>query len=216
MDDSSKEPENSQLCAQMPVKLLTKPRVCYTCKIPFTKLHDFYDQLCPDCAALNWAKRNFMADLRGRVMIVTGARVKIGFQIALRLLRCGCHVIGTTRFPRDAATRFSKESDYESWKGSLDIIGLDLRDHDSIVDFVSFISANAMRLDAIIHNACQTIRRPPMYYQNLIEREISSLEQLRDAKIIQPLLEKDEALYSWRERQGHRVTQTDKETERER
>ena len=34
------------------------PTTCYTCKKPFTKLHFFYDQLCPECAELNYLKRN--------------------------------------------------------------------------------------------------------------------------------------------------------------
>ncbi len=44
-------------------------------------------------------------DLTGRVAIVTGARVKIGYQAAILLLRAGARVIVTTRFPHDAAAR---------------------------------------------------------------------------------------------------------------
>jgi len=28
---------------------LQKPRYCYVCKAPFTKLHFFYDAMCPAC-----------------------------------------------------------------------------------------------------------------------------------------------------------------------
>jgi hypothetical protein len=41
-----------------------------------------------------------------------GARVKIGFQASLKLLRAGAHVIVTTRFPIDAAARYANEPDY--------------------------------------------------------------------------------------------------------
>ena len=37
----------------------------------------------------NFAKRDELADLRGRVALVTGGRVKIGYQAGLKLLRCG-------------------------------------------------------------------------------------------------------------------------------
>ena len=43
------------------------------------------------------------------------------YQIALRLLRSGATVIAVTRFPHDAAKRYSNESDYENWKEKLRI-----------------------------------------------------------------------------------------------
>jgi hypothetical protein len=58
---------------------------CYTCKKSFRELHDFYDQLCPVCAKLNFLKRNQVADLRGKVCLVTGARVKIGYRCCLKV-----------------------------------------------------------------------------------------------------------------------------------
>ena len=89
---------------------LNVPIPCYTCKRPFVDLHFFYDQLCPTCAELNYTKRNETVDLSGRIALVTGARVKIGFRAALKLLRCGCTVIATSRFACDCAQRFARES----------------------------------------------------------------------------------------------------------
>ena len=43
------------------------------------------------------------ADLRGRVALLTGGRVKIGYQAGIKLLRAGAQLIVTTRFPRDSA-----------------------------------------------------------------------------------------------------------------
>ena len=68
---------------------LPKLRSCYVCKVRYRELHHFYDQLCPNCAALNFAKRHQSADLRGKVAVVTGSRVKIGYQTCLKLLRAG-------------------------------------------------------------------------------------------------------------------------------
>src|SRR5580698_8326119 len=35
---------------------LINPRACYICKKEFTKVHFFYDAMCPSCAELNYAK----------------------------------------------------------------------------------------------------------------------------------------------------------------
>jgi hypothetical protein len=65
---------------------LKKPRTCYVCKGEFRRLHFFYDAMCPACAELNYAKRFQTASLEGRVALVTGARVKIGYQASLKIL----------------------------------------------------------------------------------------------------------------------------------
>ena len=75
-----------------------EPQHCYVCKEKYTVLHHFYDQMCPPCAAFNFAKRTELADLTGRVALLTGGRVKIGYQAGLKLLRSGVHLIVTTRF----------------------------------------------------------------------------------------------------------------------
>ena len=73
----------------------------------YRELHAFYDQLCPSCGDFNFAKRTETADLRGRVALLTGGRVKIGYQAGIKLLRAGAELIVTTRFPRDAAARYA-------------------------------------------------------------------------------------------------------------
>ena len=83
--------------------------------------------MCPMCADLNWLKRTATADLCGRVALVTGARVKIGYEIVLFLLRAGCRVIATTRFACDAARRFQQAPDFEVWRDRLELRALDLR-----------------------------------------------------------------------------------------
>ena len=65
---------------------------CYVCKQKYAVVHHFYDQLCPPCAELNFRKRTELADLRGRVALLTGGRVKIGYQTGLKLLRAGAHL----------------------------------------------------------------------------------------------------------------------------
>lgn len=155
-------------------KEVNRPRQCYTCKCRFLLLHHFYFQLCPTCAALNWEKRNQMADLSGQVVLLTGGRVKIGFFAALKLLRAGAVVCVTTRFPNDAAERFACEADFDAFRDRLHVVGLDLRDLPALEHFCAFFATTFGRLDAIVHNACQTVRRPPAFYHHLIEAELSS------------------------------------------
>jgi len=147
---------------------------CYVCKQKYTEIHHFYDQMCPACAEFNFAKRTELADLKGRVALMTGGRVKIGYQAGLKLLRSGAHLIVTTRFPRDGAIRYSQEPDFEEWKDRLEIFGLDLRHTPSVEAFCHEMLATRSRLDFIINNACQTLRRPPGFYAHMMEREHAS------------------------------------------
>jgi len=157
---------------------LHTPLKCYICKVEYRTLHSFYDQLCPSCGDFNYQKRIQTAPLHGRVAVVTGARVKIGYQAAIKLLHAGARVIVTTRFPHDAARRYAEEADYDSFAGRLQIYGLDLRHTPSVERFAKHLDAHLERLDFILHNACQTVRRPPGYYAHMMEREAEPLLQL--------------------------------------
>jgi NAD(P)-dependent dehydrogenase (short-subunit alcohol dehydrogenase family) len=151
---------------------------CYVCKQRYTKLHHFYDQLCPSCVELNFTKRTELADLRGRVALLTGGRVKIGYQAGLKLLRCGAHLIVTTRFPRDAAARYAREPDFGEWGARLEVFGLDLRHTPSVEAFCRELLATRARLDFIVNNACQTVRRPPAFYEHMMAAETAALHEL--------------------------------------
>ncbi|MBI1945147.1 MAG: SDR family oxidoreductase [Deltaproteobacteria bacterium] len=149
-------------------------RKCYVCKRPYLERHHFYDQLCPSCGDVNFAKRTASADLRGRVALVTGARVKIGFQAALLLLRAGCTVVACTRFPHDAAARFAAMPDFSTWRERLHVYGVDLRHTPSVELLAAHLTRTLPRLDFQLHNACQTVRRPPGFYRHLLERELAT------------------------------------------
>ena len=157
---------------------LQQERSCYVCKQPFVKMHRYYDSMCEACGDFNYAKREQTADLSGHYALVTGARVKIGFQASLKLLRAGAHVIVTTRFPIDAADRYSRESDFAAFRDRLQIHGLDLRHTPSVELFTRFLFERLPRLDYILNNACQTVRRPAGFFQHLLARETESLAQL--------------------------------------
>ena len=160
------------------VRETIEPQNCYICKRTYTRLHHFYDQLCPDCAEFNFTKRTELADLRGRVALLTGGRVKIGYQAGIKLLRSGAQVIVTTRFPRDAALRFAREADFADWRDRLEIFGLDLRHTPSVEAFCRHLLATRARLDFIVNNACQTVRRPPDFYAHMMEAENAALSEM--------------------------------------
>jgi NAD(P)-dependent dehydrogenase (short-subunit alcohol dehydrogenase family) len=160
------------------VREAIEPQHCYVCKQKFSQIHGFYDQMCPTCAAFNYAKRSETADLTGRVALLTGGRVKIGYQAGIKLLRAGAHLIVTTRFPRDSALRYAQEADFDQWGHRLEIFGLDLRHTPSVEAFCAHLLATRDRLDYIVNNACQTVRRPPDFYRHMMELEASSLTDM--------------------------------------
>jgi NAD(P)-dependent dehydrogenase (short-subunit alcohol dehydrogenase family) len=86
----------------------------------------------------------------------------------------------TTRFPRDAASRYSREPDFGDWGGRLEIVGLDLRHTPSLEAFCKEMLATRSRLDFVINNACQTVKRPPAFYAHMLEREKVALQELTD------------------------------------
>jgi NAD(P)-dependent dehydrogenase (short-subunit alcohol dehydrogenase family) len=155
-----------------------EPQNCYICKRDYSQVHHFYDQLCPECAEPNFRKRTELADLRGRVALLTGGRVKIGYQAGIKLLRSGARLIVTTRFPRDAASRYAREPDFGQWGQSLEVFGLDLRHLSSVEALCRHLLATHGRLDFIINNACQTVRRPPDFYRHMMARETGLLRDL--------------------------------------
>lgn len=157
---------------------MTKPQRCLVCKEVFQEGHFFYRLLCRNCGELNYAKRSQTADLKGKIALVTGARVKIGYAVALRLLRGGAKVIATTRFPRDAARRYARESDFSEFRDRLEIYPLDLRHLATVESFAQHLIYFYPRLDIIINNAAQTVRRPQAFYQHLIPFESLPAEKL--------------------------------------
>jgi NAD(P)-dependent dehydrogenase (short-subunit alcohol dehydrogenase family) len=155
-----------------------EPLHCYVCKQKYAVVHHFYDQLCPSCAELNFRKRTEMADLRGRVALLTGGRVKIGYQAGLKLLRAGATLIVTTRFPRNAASRYAAEPDFGEWGHRLEVFGLDLRHTPSVEAFCRELLSTRARLDFIVNNACQTVRRPPDFYSHMMAEESAAVADM--------------------------------------
>ncbi len=137
--------------------------------------------MCPECAEFNFRKRFELADLTGRVALLTGGRVKIGYQTGIKLLRAGATLIVTTRFPNDSARRYASEADFSDWGHRLQIHGLDLRHTPSVEALCRHLLATLPRLDFIVNNACQTVRRPTEFYAHMMEGERAALREAPEA-----------------------------------
>jgi NAD(P)-dependent dehydrogenase (short-subunit alcohol dehydrogenase family) len=155
-------------------RLRAKSRKCYICKQSYRQVHHFYHLLCPECASLNFSKRNETSDLTGRQSLVSGGRIKIGFQTALKLLRCSASVTVTTRFPKDAAFRFSQEDDFDSWQHRLRIQQADFRNVPGLLTLIERLDGELPALDILVNNAAQSVRDSPESIARLQQIESNS------------------------------------------
>lgn len=147
-------------------------RICLMCR----KRNIEHYGICPDCAELNRKMREVVCDLTGKFALVTGGRIKIGYAVCLRLLRQGASVIAVTRYPRSALENYMREPDYEEFKNRLYIIGFDLLHVDRIDELIrQILSISGGRLDILINNAAQTVKKSADYYAALDthEKELS-------------------------------------------
>ncbi|MER5864864.1 SDR family oxidoreductase [Kitasatospora sp. NPDC002040] len=158
-----------------PVGELRSAQHCYVCKRTYRQVDSFYHRLCPDCAADHTARRGLSTDLRGRRALLTGGRVKIGFQLALMMLRDGAELTVTSRFPHDTLRRFRAVPGSAQWLDRLDVVGIDLRDPRQVLGLCEQLRSSGRPLDILVNNAAQTLRRPPEAYALLAAGEHESL-----------------------------------------
>ena len=143
-------------------------RVCLICR---QRVMEEYG-ICPDCQAMNEEKRSLRCDLTGKTALVTGGRIKIGYAVCLRLLRQGASVIAVTRYPKSALETYMQEPDFADFKDRLTVIGFDLMRVDRIHELVAqIISLCGGKLDILINNAAQTVKKSNDYYALLTAHE---------------------------------------------
>lgn len=143
-------------------------RICLICR----RRNIEHYGICPECAELNRKMRETFCDLRGKFAVVTGGRVKIGYAVCLRLLRQGAAVIAVTRYPKTALENYMNEPDFEEFKDRLFIIGFDLLHVgyiDALISQIGKICGG--RLDILINNAAQTVKKSSEYYAALEAHE---------------------------------------------
>ncbi|KAE8371147.1 hypothetical protein BDV26DRAFT_287014 [Aspergillus bertholletiae] len=164
-------------------------RNCYMChfEIAPDDAHDTYPSLCRPCGSFNLASSAISQppnlDLRGKTALVTGGRINLGYETALRLLRCGARVIVSSRYPRDAVVRYTKEVDFGGFSPRLRVVGADFRtarDAFRLVEVVRRLlddwegdgkQAAVKALDILINNAAQTLTDPVRSETRAIMRE---------------------------------------------
>ena len=82
---------------------LVEPRHCYVCKEHYARSTTSTTSCARRAATSTSRSAPRPPTSRGRVALLTGGRVKIGYQAGIKLLRAGAQLIVTTRFPRDSA-----------------------------------------------------------------------------------------------------------------
>jgi len=97
------------------------------CKQHYSVIHPFYDSDVSGCAEFNFNKRTELADLRGRVALLTGGRVKIGYQTGLKLLRAGARTGSSPPASPPTPRSVMRANQTSPSGGSPEIFGLDLR-----------------------------------------------------------------------------------------
>lgn len=151
---------------------------CYICNKKIERSHFFYKNMCETCGKINYNKRNELINLKGYVAVVTGGRVKIGYETALKLLRSKAFVIITTRFPYQAAIKFSEEPDFNKWNKKLKIYGIDFRITPYLYEFIEYLKYNFNYIDILINNAAQTVRPSKQEYEKFVELEKDTFYKL--------------------------------------
>ena len=132
---------------------------CYVCGELKEPCHSHYLSMCVPCGEFNFRKRNQSTNLSGRIAVVTGGRIKIGFEIVRKLLTAGARVILTTRFPEDAERRVATLG--AELAARCRVEELDLLDEKAVEEFGCLLRRDYdSGIDYLIHNAAQTIRRP--------------------------------------------------------
>lgn len=163
---------------------------CYICKKLIKNNHHKYPELCLECGEFNLKKRFQEYDLSGFKAFISGGRIKIGFETAIKLLRCGAKVAISTRFKNDANKRFSQVHDYEKWRERLIIYAADFRIPKAVMALAERITMDFGSLDILINNAAQTVRKPPAYYRHLFEN-IDTIDEKAQMEINNHVLDID-------------------------
>lgn len=188
-------------CKAAKKRQYTARRRCYMCRqlCSVLEVHDLYPSLCRVCGAFNLSSLHLSLpdklDLTGKVALVTGGRINLGYHTALRLLRCGSQVIVSSRYPADAAVRYSNEPDFEQWGPRLKVVGADFRTAKDAFRLVHVVrellcswdeqptSIERRFLDILINNAAQTLTDPVEAEMKFISREVQ-LKDLPPAKAL--------------------------------
>ncbi|PGH06434.1 hypothetical protein AJ79_06524 [Helicocarpus griseus UAMH5409] len=195
---------------------------CYICRFKFTRSHRLYPALCLPCGNFNLAGSEASLpenlDLTGMTALVTGGRVHLGYHTVIRLLRCGARVIASSRYPRDAETKYQKEPDFEDWAHRLRIVGADFRSAKDAFRLIHVVKKVLSQwkddgnggkfkgLNILINNAAQTLTDPLKSESRAANKE----ECLQTKTAIGSLLVDDDNGYQARVKGGMAISWSSK------
>lgn len=164
------------------LSFLAHTKFCYCCKkhVPKNEVFERYNAMCITCGITNYEHRINLCDLKGKKALVTGVRHTIGFNIVLKLLRCGCCVYGTSRFPSVTIDNFRSQPDFDDFKDRLKILYCNFMSIVSVMNLIEMMKLE--HIDFLINNASQTTKPSSVYLQKL-----SALEQLKESQIMDTL-----------------------------
>jgi NAD(P)-dependent dehydrogenase (short-subunit alcohol dehydrogenase family) len=221
MDDRTRYTQHEQFQRSGAPSPSNLKKRCYICRYRFSPndSHELYPALCRQCGMFNIGCSNLslpeQLDLTGKIALVTGGRINLGYFTALRLLRCGAKVIVSSRYPADAAVRYSTEPDFAQWEKRLKVVGADFRTANDAFRLVHIVkqllcawdgetpSDTPQSLDILINNAAQTLTDPIKGEVKAISRE----DHLKDhPQAVALLAESENNRYTARVRGGQQAT----------
>ncbi|KAJ5952045.1 uncharacterized protein N7479_010458 [Penicillium vulpinum] len=221
MDENTRHTQHERFQRHGAPKASDMKKRCYICRYRFspTESHKLYPSLCRQCGMFNIGCSNISLpeklDLTGKIALVTGGRINLGYFTALRLLRCGARVIVSSRYPADAAIRYSTEPDFAQWEKQLKVVGADFRTANDAFRLVHIVkqllcawggetpSTTPQSLDILINNAAQTLTDPIKGEMKAISKE----ENLKNnPQAISLLAESENDRYTPRVRGGQQAT----------
>eukprot|EP01080_Neovahlkampfia_damariscottae_P006190 gene6190-10197_t len=166
-------------------ELLSNYRVvkCYLCsKYRYLPPDSENPGMCCECFSMNQKMRKTTKDLSGKIAIVTGGRIKVGFATAMMLLRANAKVVVTSRFVKDTLQRFEKEPDFKKYRKNLEVYPLDMKSLEHVMEFTKYINLKFPRIHILINNAAQTVRKPLGYYNEVIAKDQKLLLAIESPK----------------------------------
>jgi len=105
-----------------------------------------------------WTK-NDIPDQSGKIAVLTGANVGIGYETAIALYEAGAHVVLACRDMDSGKQAFEKIAD-STGRGSVALMHLDLSSLASVTQFAAAIKKTYPKVDLLINNA--GVMTPPL------------------------------------------------------
>lgn len=119
-------------------------------------------------------------DLKGKVILITGAARRTGRALALGLAEAGADIIIHYRSSEKEANSLKKE--IEAKGGRAQYIAADLSLMDEVIGFCAVIKAKLKRLDVIINNVGNYPKKP------LLDTSIYEFQQLLRINLMAPMV----------------------------